>query len=185
MPAQRAYRPQQFEDNLKIWVEGDLEPRFMGRLLGNKNVYFTDQSPTFTVVVENTGDQRIINGETFVRLSFTESPNSSERETSEQIRFDLDPGETTRFKHKTEMLPYQGTAAITVDTIQLSQNDDYIKVLRSRNTPYRLYTFMVYDRDYYKVNYLWPRRTQYVAAVLSILIILVGALQAYLAFTGG
>lgn len=36
---------------------------------------------------------------------------------------------------------------------------------------------MIYDRDYYKVNHLLPRYSQYIAAVLSVLIVAVGVIQ--------
>lgn len=176
MPAQRSYGPKQFEEDFKIWVEGDLER--------GKNIYFTDQSPCFRVFVENTGEKPI-QIETFFRLSFEESPKSHESEANQRIDTVLDPGERDEFRHEIDMLAYQGSAALSINTISLTEDENRV---RTRNTHisslFRLYTFVVYDRDYYKVNYLRPRWTQYIAMVLSVIVVLVGVFQAYLAFAG-
>ena len=175
MPAQRSYGPKQFEEDFKIWVEGDLERR--------KNVYFTDQSPCFRIFVENTGEKPI-QIETFSRLSFEESSKSHESEASQRIETVLDPGEREEFRHEVDMLAYQGSAALSIDGISLREYEDRIETRNTHNRLFRLYTFVVYDRDYYKVNYLRPRWTQYIAMILSVIVVLVGVFQAYLVFAG-
>lgn len=45
------------------------------------------------------------------------------------------------------------------------------------DTEIPLYTFQVFDREFYSVNHFRPRIAQYVSAVLAVLIIAVGVLQ--------
>lgn len=173
MPAKTPYRigvTQDNEDVLEIRLtKEDLEP--------NRSVYFMDQSPEFEVVVENIGEKRI-EGATYLRFSFTESNSEPESGTHKRLEIELEAGEKESFSHRIDMLPYQGTAALAIDRPRIRDCDDRFEISRmSSSNLERLYTFMVYDRDYYKMNYLWPRRAQYIAAFLSVLIVLIGVLQ--------
>lgn len=170
MPAQRVYTCQNGdnEDVLKFEIEGDLED-------GN-TVYFTDQSPSFTVTATNTSDKPI-DGHTWVRISFDESSESYGHE-NQQLDCTLDSGESNTVQFELDMLSYQGNAAITIDRIGVNERDDeYNLYTHGASSRRRIYTFMIYDRDYYKVNYLYPRYAQYIAAILSVGIIGVGVLQ--------
>ncbi|WP_147464963.1 hypothetical protein [Halococcus sp. IIIV-5B] len=174
MPAKRTYHPRQFEDNLAVSVNGDLERR--------KNVYFTDQSPTFEIVIENTGEVSV-EVDTFIRLSFEESRNKSEWTDTVDVNTTVDPGDTETYQMNPEMLPYQGSGAVSLESLSLYQSDSgRIGCRRSSSKrPFRLYTFMVYDRDYYRVEYLRPRLSQYASMVLSILIVALAVIQLWLA----
>ena len=176
MPAQRTYvvtdAPND-TDVLRFSVKGDLEQR--------RSVYFTDQSPIFIVTVENLTDKPV-DGDNWVRLIFDES--DSKHESSEQINCTLEPDKTAAFAFKQDMLSYQGNAAIGVHTMTASKDGDHYSTRRKRKHIERLYTFMVYDRDYYKLNYLRPRYAQYLAAFLTVLVVVVGVAQ-FLNSVGG
>lgn len=45
------------------------------------------------------------------------------------------------------------------------------------DTEIPLYTFQVFDREFYSVNYVRPRLAQYISALLAVFIIIVGVLQ--------
>ncbi|WP_247005064.1 hypothetical protein [Halosolutus gelatinilyticus] len=169
MPANAPYTVTKGDDVLEIeLISEDLESR--------RNVYFTDQSPVFEIRAENISN-RPVEGSTTLRFSFEESENKIENGVATKIELDLEPGESKTVTHQIRMLPYQGTAAVTVRRCRVRDQEDRIELQRISNRYKRIYTFMVYDRDYYKVNYLWPRRAQYIAAFLSVLIVLVGILQ--------
>ncbi|MGB9963293.1 hypothetical protein ACOZ32_14075 (plasmid) [Halobacterium sp. MBLA0001] len=165
-----AYQTLNHHDEISIEVvEDDLEPR--------RSVYFTDQSPTFQIKVENTGEKPI-QGRTNLRLSFERSPEDYESGTHTPVVVDLEPGETQTIDHELDMLSYQGGAAVVVDKFRIRDRDDHLEInKKSGNRLFRLYTFMVYDREYYRLNYLRPRRAQYLSAILAVLIIAVGVLQ--------
>jgi len=170
MPAKQAYiaTSHSGDEILKITAEGDLEKR--------RSVYFTDQSPIFTLNAENISDKSI-EGRTRVRIVFDESSSSYEREL-EVIDCNLDPGENTNVEFELEMLAYQGNAAIGVERLSATESDGvYDTHTYATDRIERIYTFMVYDRDYYKVGYLRPRYAQYIASGLAVLIVLVGILQ--------
>lgn len=170
MPAKQTYiaTDNNNEDFLRVEAEGDLGER--------EAVYFTNQSPTFTVTATNIGDKPI-DGSTRIRISFDESSKVYERD-SKSLDCLLEPGESNTTEFELDMLSYQGNAAITVDRVGATTSDDeYNMYTYTSDSHNRVYTFMVYDRDYYKVNYLNPRRAQYLAAVLSVGIIAVGVLQ--------
>ena len=177
MPAKRTYHPRRFEDNLAVSANGDLER--------GKNVHFTNQSPSFEIVIENTGN-RPVEVDTHFRLSFDESKKGSESSATISVDETVDPGKASTHEMEPEMLPYQGSAAVSVDTVFLRGDDDNddgtIRCLRSRtNSLFRLYTFMVYDRDYYRVEYHRPRRSQYLSAFLSILVVTLAVIQLWIA----
>ncbi|WP_066418935.1 hypothetical protein [Halorubrum aethiopicum] len=167
MPAQRSYvvvEALNGTDVLRFSVEGDLE--------SGRSVYFTDQSPVFTVTVENLTEKRV-ELDNWARLIFDES--DSAHESGEQISCTLGPKETDSFDFELDMLSHQGNAAIGVHTMSASEDDDQYSTRKNNNRMKRLYTFMVYDREYYKLNYLRPRRAQYAAAILTVGIVLFSA----------
>lgn len=177
MPAQRTYyaeRGDKGEEVLAIRIEGDLEQTTHRKK--RKLVYFTDQSPCFTIVAENISDQ-IIDTPLNVQISYDASENRFESGEFEGIDVELEPGEKRRYERSVDLLAYQGTAAISIRKIRLRMKDGQLKQLTRGRDPYHLYTFMVYDRDYYKVNYQTPRYAQYISAGLAVIIILVGVVQ--------
>ena len=172
MPAKRPYIESDNRGNniLKIRVKsGDLEKR--------RSVYFTDQSPNISIEIENIGEGKI-EGSTFARLSFDESPDDHERYTHQELQFTLNPGDSEDFEYSADMLIYQGNTALTVDRVSITGLNGEYEVSRYTGPRLeRIYTFMVYDRDYYKVNYWRPRYAQYISAFLAVLIVLVGTVQ--------
>jgi len=174
VPAQKPYTitSNSGEEILRVEFEsGDLEPR--------RSVYFMDQSPTFSVTVTNIGDTDT-EGRTNLRLIFDESSRDYERD-SERIDCDLSPGEENTVEFEVDMLSYQGNAALGVDRGSATESDEAWSLhTYSGGRMERIYTFMVYDREYYKLNYLRPRYAQYASAVLTVGIILVSVLGLWL-----
>jgi hypothetical protein len=158
------------EKMLSMRVEGDLEWR--------RSVYFTDQDPKFKIHATNISDGSI-GGRIIARVEFDESADNYGPEHS-SIDVDLNPGESTSGTLKPDIMSYQGHAAVRIDDALVRESGDahdYEISRRSGNRRIRAYTFMIYDRDYYKVNYLLPRYSPYIAAVLSVLIVAVGIIQ--------
>jgi|GEM_PF-1104886 hypothetical protein len=176
MPASRSYTTDD-DHPVTIEIEGDLEPS-RSPISDSKTVYFTDQSPTFRYTITNGSDEHIAT-QFRLHLSYQESDRDHEYGQSKTVNFDLDPGESTTGEFSTNMLPYQGTASVGVRTVFVRDNREEIS-FKKRDGIYQLYTFMVYDRDYYRVNYLRPRYAQYGAAILSALIVSLAAIQLYM-----
>jgi len=162
MPAGQTYK----HASLEISVEGDLED--------GRTVYFTDQSPTFGIKIENNGQNKIY-GKIPVSVVFEDAGTQS----AGVITVDLDPYETTVQPFEVEFLPYQENARIVVDRIVglPQQAGEAGMMINTSDKTEDLYTFSVWDRDFYKVNYLWPRYAQYASAGLAVLIILVSVIQ--------
>ncbi len=174
MPASREVtfrkRSDSSDDMLSMSVSGDLER--------NRSVYFTDQDPEFEIQVTNISDASI-GGRIIARVEFDESDDDYGEEHA-SITLGLDPGESTTGTLNPDIMSYQGHAAVRIDTAVVHESDgdyDYEVRKKSGNRRVRAYTFMVYDRDYYRVNYLLPRYAQYLAAFLSVLIVGVGVIQ--------
>lgn len=158
------------EDMLSMSVSGDLERR--------RSVYFTDQDPEFEIEATNISDSSI-GGRIIARVEFDESDDNYGEEHS-SINLGLEPGESTTGTLNPDIMSYQGHAAVRIDTAVVRESDDeydYEMRKRSEDKRVRAYTFMVYDRDYYRVNYQLPRYAQYLAAFLSVLIVGVGIIQ--------
>jgi len=174
MPASREVtfrkRSDATKDMVSISVSGDLER--------NRSVYFTDQDPEFDIQVTNISGASI-GGRIIARVEFDESNDDYGGEHA-SIEVGLNPGETTTGILNPDIMSYQGHAAVRIDTAGVRESDgdyDYEVSKKSGNRRVRAYTFMVYDRDYYRVNYLLPRYAQYLAAFLSVLIVGVGIIQ--------
>ncbi|OYR83677.1 hypothetical protein DJ84_07580 [Halorubrum ezzemoulense] len=162
-------------DMLSIEAEGDLE--------GYRSVYFTDQSPSFDICVTNVSNKTddfegSIEGSVRARIEFDEADEDFGPDSA-AIHIDLEPGESTTGVLEPDIMTYQGHAAIRIDQgrIRESDGDSDYRIRASSNKRSRIYTFMIYDRDYYRVNYLLPRYSQYLAALLSVLIVAVGIIQ--------
>lgn len=174
MPASREARPRKSSDAsvdmLSVRAEGDLEK--------SRTVYFTDQNPEFKITATNISDHSI-GGQILARVEFDESKENYGDETA-HIRLGLEPGESTTETLSPDIMSYQGHAAVRIDKATVRESDEeyeYETRKRSGNRRWRIYTFMIYDRDYYRVNYLQPRYSQYAAAILSVLIVAVGIIQ--------
>lgn len=174
MPASREARFRKRSDAdadmLSVNVSGDLEKC--------RSVYFTDQNPEFTIDVENISGYSI-GGRILARVEFDESDENYGDEIT-KIDLGLAPGERATGKLSPDMMSYQGHAAVRIDSVRVRESDgeyDFETSKRSGNHRVRCYTFMVYDRDYYRVNHLIPRYSQYFAAVLSLLIVATGVIQ--------
>jgi hypothetical protein len=167
MPGQREYiASDDYNDTevLKFSVEGDLE-RW-------RSVYFTDQSPKFTLTVENLTEKKV-DGTNWARLVFDESDD--DYDSAEQMNCTLKPHGSTSIHFRQDMLSYQGNAAIGIHPMTATVKNGKYSTSRDHERIERLYTFMVYDREYYKVNYFRPRRAQWFAALLTVGIVLFSA----------
>lgn len=171
MPAKSPYIISDGEEEvLKIEVVED-------GLDGRRSVYFMDQSPAFTIKVENIGDQPT-EGHTYARMVFDESQNDYELNTHEKLDCSLGICASREIEYNLDMLSYQGNAAIRIDKTHAKTKEEVVDISKTATTrPRRIYTCMVYDRDYYRVNYLRPRRAQYLASLLAVLIVMTGVGQ--------
>jgi len=172
MPASRTYHSHD-KGAISVDITGDLEPSRIP--FRSKTVYFTDQSPTFECTITNHYDKRV-DYAVWLYLSYHESENDYEKDQGETIEFDLEPGQSVTKEFSQDMLLHQGTASIVLRKFRIYKRHDEIQTNRKKDI-YKMYTFMVYDRDYYRVNYLRPRYAQYIAAGLSVLIVAVGVIQ--------
>lgn len=157
-------------DMLSVRAEGDLENR--------RTVYFTDQNPEFKISATNISDSSL-SGSVIARVEFDESEEVFGEEFT-RVWLDLEPGESTTEVLSPEIMSYQGHAAVRIDKATFTESNgkyDYETKKSAGKSRWRIYTFMVYDRDYYRVNYLQPRYAQYSAAILSVLIVAVGIIQ--------
>ena len=142
-------------------------------------MYFTDQFPVFDIHVQNLTDQPL---QLDFRFTFSYQRKPHDRHEYERHLLEIDPGKTECIAFEPDMLPYQGPAVIGLLSPgygEVRENDDSIEIRpwSGANELTPLYTFMVYDRDFYKVNYFRTRRAQYMSAALAVLIIAVGVLQ--------
>lgn len=172
MPGSRVYT---FEDKFRVWITGDLEDR--------RTVYFTDQFPVFTVHVENLTEHKLVHD---LRIAFSYQRTPDDRHEYERYEPEIAPGATEHIAFKPDMLPYQGPAVIGFwhpGYEEVTEEDEgglEVQTAAGQKELTPLYTFMVYDREFYTVNYFRTRRAQYMSAALAALIIAVGVLQVIL-----
>ena len=167
------YQTVSLDDLAEFTVHGDTE--------GRNTVYFTDQHPSFRIEVKNISDGVISGGFAAAIIFDTTGPTNT---PEEQYRMSLEEGETNEVIFEPGLLAHQGTAILTVfkggGFEQCLPEEQPSTMAQPPQAGEPAHTFTVWDRDFYRVNYLRPRWTQYVAAILAILIILVGVLQIYI-----
>lgn len=171
MPASREHL---FVDNgtgyLRISIEDDI---------GRQSVYFTDQEPTFSVVLDNLVDKPV-RVEPQVYIEFEEQDSDIFR--SEKYPTTVPAEESVVHSFPVDLLPYQGTAIVGLrgafrSNIQDEGERYRIERLSETRTKNPLYTCMVFDRDFYRANYFRPKWAQYIAAFLAGLVVLIGIIQ--------
>ena len=179
MPGSQPYTHIDSQDTpvFTISVDDDLEPR--------RSVYFTDQSPVFDVSITN-HTERELKIPVRIDLRVEDHNPSQSQETSFEQGYGLflSADETVVRQYEPGLIPLQGSAVLGVRgpgyrDPELSEDEECWVVEQNAgiSSLSPLHTFMVYDRDFYAVNYLWTRRAQYVSAGLAVLIVLVGVLQ--------
>lgn len=161
------------DDLVEVSVQDDLE-------LG-KSVYFTDQHPSFQLEVVNLSDETVW-GKLVVGLVF-ESPEIH-GSPSETYEMKIESNGSQEVTFEPGLLAHQGTAVLSVSKGSNFHQKPPEERATSGYTPPQLgdpiHTFTVWDRDFYKINYVRPRWGQYLAAILAVLIILVGVAQLWL-----
>lgn len=155
---------------IKLEPQGDLklEPG------GDPDKYFTDERLTFTLHIENISDKKVQ-----ADLIFLFKLNRRSQEFS--VNEEVEPGDTLNEEFTTELLALQDSGYISVvSNCGVNEQEDKIEIdTTGGNMPpnHPLYTFTVWDREFYRSDYVWPRRAQYISALLSLLIVTVGVMQ--------
>lgn len=177
-----ALQPYVYEANdteyFRVTVEDDLEEK---RLKGKKSVYFTDQKVEFEVTTENLASNTTLKININIGVFF-----QHDQDVLKQFVIDetLDPDDSATQTFDVGLLPYQETGHVGVSKAirstpkEVGENKMEITRLGGSTKLWEtVHTFSVFDRDFYKVNYLFPRWAQYIAAFLAVGIITVGVLQ--------
>jgi hypothetical protein len=144
--------------------------------VSDNTVFFTDESPEFKIKVENLTD-RSIQGPLTIFIGY--GTGTFEHTDRERIQVDLDAGETEVFAFGGYLLSYQGNGIIAHHPpTNFRGDDEEVEIYSKEADKYEpLYSFTIWDRHFYKINYTWPRRAQFASAILAVLIILVGIVQ--------
>lgn len=183
MPATQPYI---YESNdtkyYRLMVEDDLED---AGILRNrkKSVYFTDQEVEFGIIIKNLTNDKTLHVQTRVGVFFQHDLSVFSQTLVDVI---LEPGDSKTEMFEVGLLPFQETGIVGVSEAMPSNpnetGEDELTIESlsgTRGLKDTLHTFAVYDRDYYKVNSLYPRWAQYIAALLAVGIIFVGVFQIF------
>lgn len=179
MPASQPYV---YETNdteyFQVAIKNDLEEK---HVRGKKSVYFTDQKVEFEVTTENLTSDTTLDIKINIGIFFQHDQDVFDEFVIDET---VAPDGTVTQTFDVGLLPYQETGivgiskGITNHPTETGENKLEIERLGgSRKLRETLHTFSVFDRDFYRVNYLFPRWAQYIAAFLAVGIITVGVLQ--------
>lgn len=152
----------------KPFLKVELEPK------GDPDKYFTDEKPSFTFLAENITDKKVY-AELILRLQLN-------KRTQEFVfHEEIESGETLTEEITTELLTFQDSGYIgLVSCSDFEEKEDKIEIRKNdavKPASHPLYTFTVWDREFYKSDYVRPRRAQYISALLSLCIVAVGVMQ--------
>lgn len=158
MPATHAYEE---PDLLRVEVAD----------LGLGPVQFTDERFDGELVVENLSDQRLTG--TIELANESEQTFGADRRplAASTVDISLDPGETSRIPIGGVGIVAGTGSAILVGinrpTVAEDEDDQLVIEPGSRFIP--LASLVFWDRDFYRVNYRWPRRAQYISVAIAFL----------------
>lgn len=147
-------------------------------------VQFTDEHFSAELVVRNLSDRRL--------EGTLELVNESERTlgadgvslVDSSMPIELDPGEVHR-----EPVGGAGLVAGTGSAVlvgihrpAVAEETETTVTLEPGSTFAPLASLVFWDRDYYRVNHLWPRRAQYVSVAIALLSAVLAGMVVWLSF---
>jgi hypothetical protein len=148
------------------------------------SVYFTDDEVRFDLEIQNQTDDRVI-GELNWFLGRGNGTIDHTNNRHRSFGIDVPAGGTTRQEGlSTGLLTHQSNALIGVS--QPNRIDSSRNGVTELSEPQTAagdmyyqegYSFTVWDREFYRLNYIYPRRAQYASVTLAVLIVLVGIIQ--------
>lgn len=153
----------------------------------HQDVYFTDQSPRFELIMRNKTDRVLKSreGDYFTGFQWILELGAGKEKTLAKgtVEFTLQPGETQRELVEPGLLGYEGNAVLGVRGSDLSggrdKGEEPIEFginLKGDTLTSVLYTFTIWDRSHYKTVHEHPKMLQkwiiFFAGLTSILAIL-------------
>lgn len=134
-------------------------------------VQFTDEAFDAELVVTNESDRRLEGRIELVNESEQTLGGDREPLTASTLEIDLAPGETERTPVGGTGLVAGTGSAILVGVQQpiTAAEDDERVVIEPGEHFVPLASLVFWDRDFYRVNYRWPRRAQYVSVAIALL----------------
>ncbi|MFB6360091.1 MAG: hypothetical protein ABEH59_02090 [Halobacteriales archaeon] len=158
MPATQTYR----KDGI---IETTLED------LDLNTVQFTDETFDAELVIRNLSDKHLTGVVELANESEQTLGGKRESLTTSRIDLDLQPGETLRKRAGgTGIVGGTGTAVIVgiADPI-IAESDEHAIAIEPGEAFVPLASMVFWDREFYRVNYLWPRRAQYLSVAIALL----------------
>jgi hypothetical protein len=157
------YTTYEDEKILRISAGVDDEPQ---------EVFFTNESPTFELRVENLSDKPVT-----YHCTWGVSIGNERLFITDSSELNIAPEETIKRSINPSLLAVQDSGHVFVRFPDTVNDYEYYEITSSIDETSAVYTFSVWDENFYKTNYTWPRRAQYASAILSVLIVLVGVTQ--------
>lgn len=150
-------------------IENVLDVRLEGLELDT--VQFTDETFEAELVIESRSDERLTGTLELVNESeLTLGSDRSPLNTS-TLAIDLEPGETVRVPAGgTGLVGGTGTAILVgISKPQIHTGEGGSHKIEPGDDFVPLASLVFWDRSFYRANYLWPRRAQYLSVAIAIL----------------
>lgn len=143
------------------------------------DVYFTDQSPTFKLILRNPSETTFVEGSS-LRWYLAIGDGMPEPVHTGLIQFELGPGEKVDFEIGDELLAFAGHGVVGVGVRPArGANSSELKVRSGRvsdsYTP--LYSFSVWDESVYETQHEYPQRLQRITIGLTGAVVLFAVLN--------
>lgn len=133
-------------------------------------VHFAGERFSPTVVVRNLCDD-VLEGELAVRSHFETTIGRNDAPLmGTEIDLDLPPGESTR--RELRLIGAGGAGTTTMMGVQRPEvvtSEDGTTEIEPGDQFMLLASAVFWDRDFYRAQYLWPRRAQYLSLVIALL----------------
>lgn len=148
-------------------------------------VQFTDETFEADLVLRNLSEKHLT-GE-------IELANESEQTlgkdrpplTSSRVELDIEPGETRREPAGGAGIVGGTGTSIMVGITEpaITDSDEHTIEIDPGETFVPLASMIFWDREFYRVNHLWPRRAQYLSVVIAILSAVLAGMIVWLTMT--
>lgn len=134
-----------------------------------QEVYFTDQSPEFKLILRNPTDSDFVDG-SLITWCLAIGSGKAEPFYTERRRIELPAGEQIELEIGDEVLAYEGHGVVGVSVRDARGDGDPDYQLRASSTvnDYQaVYSFSVWDRSQYESQHEYPQKLQRLAVYLT------------------
>ncbi|AHZ23563.1 hypothetical protein E6P09_14240 [Haloferax mediterranei ATCC 33500] len=162
------------------WVTAEVKPKETDR-----DIYFTDESPEFTLSVSNHLDADL-REDSRLTWSIAVGDGYPDPYVREHLEIPVPANETVDFTIGGEQLAFEGHGIVGLSAGGMGgpRSDEPVLQKSTSNSYNPALSFSIWDREHYDVIHRQPKRTQELALLSSVAVVILAIIQVSIALEG-